>query len=68
MRQAGKWDVQEVEHEAGTCGETSGKSAIVQEDRDETWYERGHEVRMLVRESIGAKFGNMVASLLLVQW
>ena len=48
MRQAGEWDVREVEHEAGMCGGTSGESAIVQEDQDETRYRRGHEVRMSV--------------------
>ena len=67
MRQAGEWDVREVEHEAGMCGGTSGKSAIVREDWDGAWYEQGHEVQMSVRESIGAKFGNMVTSSLLVQ-
>ena len=38
MRQAGEWDVWEVEHEAGMCGGTSGESTIVQEDWYETWY------------------------------
>ena len=66
MRQAGEWDVQEVEHEAGMCGGTSGESAIVREDWDEAQYKQGHEVRMSVRESIGAKFRNMVMSLLLI--
>ena len=67
VRQAGEWDVQEVEHEAGMCGRTSGELAIVREDRDETWYRQGHEVRMSVQGSIGVKFGNMVTSSLLVQ-
>ena len=66
MRQAGKWDVQEVEHEAGTWGRTSGKLATGQEDWDETQCRQGHEVQMLVQGSIGVKFRNMVASSLLV--
>ena len=48
MRQAGEWDVWEVEHEAGTCGRTSGELAIVREDQDETQYGRAHEVWMSV--------------------
>ena len=48
MRQAGEWDVQEVEHKARTWGRTSGKLATGWEDQDEIQCRQGHEVWMSV--------------------